>query len=352
MAVTILANGAGPAARNWRLGLAAVCILLSLAGCSRQPKQVIVYTALDENFSRPILDRFSEETGIEVLIKADTESTKTVGLANAILAERGRPRCDLFWNNEVLHTLRLASEGVLQPLDIAEASNYPAEYRASDGSWFGFAARARVLLVNINQISEARWPKSIAALTDPQWRDKCGIAKPLAGTTATHAACLFAEWGDEEAKQFFTRVKANAQILSGNRDVARRVASGALAFGLTDTDDAMVELDAGSPVAIVYPDQREGELGTLFIPNTLAAIKGSANGENAKRLIEYLLQPDTEGLLVRGPSAQIPLHKNSEAKPRVETPQTVRAMEVDFEKAAGKWDEAYEFLRDEFAAAK
>lgn len=358
MAVTLMANGVGAPATPWRQALLATCLLLGIGllsgigGCSRQPEQVIVYTALDENFSQPLLDRFSEQTGIEVLMKADTESTKTVGLANAILAERSRPRCDLFWNNEVLHTLRLASEGVLQPLDVAEASHYPAEFRASDGTWYGFAARARVLLVNINQISEARRPKSISALTDPQWRDKCAIAKPLAGTTATHAACLFAEWGDDEARQFFTRVKANAQILSGNRDVARRVASGALAFGLTDTDDAMVEIDAGAPVAIVYPDQREGELGTLFIPNTLAAIQGSANGENAKRLIEYLLQPDTEGLLVRGPSAQIPLHASSEAKPRVETPATVRAMQVDFEAAAGKWDAAYEFLRDEFAAAK
>lgn len=352
MVATFMANGARAKATRWRQACLAAWLLLGIGGCSSQPEQVIVYTALDENFSRPILDRFSEQTGIEVLIKADTESTKTVGLANAILAERDRPRCDLFWNNEVLHTLRLASEGVLQPLDIAEASNYPGEYQAGDHTWHGFAARARVLLVNVNQISEARRPKSINALTDPQWRDKCAIAKPLAGTTATHAACLFAEWGDDEAKQFFTRVKANAQILSGNRDVARRVANGALAFGLTDTDDAMVELDAGSPVAIVYPDQREGELGTLFIPNTLAAVKGSGNGENAKRLIEYLLKPETEGLLVRGPSAQIPLHNNSKAEARVETPETVRAMEVDFEAAADKWDAAYEFLRDEFAAAK
>lgn len=328
------------------------CFLLTLVGCSSQPDQVIVYTALDENFSRPILDRFTEQTGVEVLIKADTESTKTVGLANAIIAERERPRCDLFWNNEVLHTLRLANEGLLEPVEVAEGANYPAQYRHAGGEWYGFAARARVLIVNINQISEARRPKSIEALTDPQWRDKCGIAKPLAGTTATHAACLFATRGDDEAKQFFKRVKANAQILSGNRDVASRVASGALAFGLTDTDDAMVEIDAGSPVAIVYPDQRDGELGTLFIPNTLASIKGSANSANAKRLMEFLLKAKTEALLVRGPSAQIPLHSQSDAEARVETPKTVRAMEVDFNAAAQKWDLTYAFLRDEFASAK
>ena len=52
------------------------------------------------------------------------------------------------------------------------------------------------------------------------------------------------------------------------------MASGELAFGLTDTDDALEEMAAGMPVAIVYPDQAEGEFGTLFIPNTLALVNG------------------------------------------------------------------------------
>ena len=55
-----------------------------------------------------------------------------------------------------------------------------------------------------------------------------------------------------------------------------------MAFGLTDTDDAMGEVDAGSPVAIVYPDREPGQLGTLFIPNTLAMIKGAPHPDTAR----------------------------------------------------------------------
>ena len=322
-------------------------------GANSKPKrEVIVYTALDEVFSQPILDQFTKKTGIAVRIKADTESTKTVGLAQAIIAEHARPRCDLFWNNEILHTLRLQQLELLRPAQLAEAAHYPENYRSATGHWHGFAARARVLIVNTHQIPKSRRPKTLLALVDPLWRDRCGMAKPLAGTTATHAACLFAAWGDEEAKRFFRDVKGNAQILSGNRDVARRVASGALAFGLTDTDDAMVEIEAGSPVAIVYPDQKEGELGTLFIPNTLALIKGSAHPTEADELLAYLLRPEVEAQLAAGPSAQIPLHSNSPAKSRVETPQTIRAMQVDFAEAAKNWETTYQFLREEFAAAK
>ena len=97
------------------------------------------------------------------------------------------------------------------------------------------------------------------------------------------------------------------QILSGNKQVATAVGSGQIAFGLTDTDDAMGEIDAGSPVAIVYPDREPDQLGTLFIPNTLALIKGAPHPEAAEALADHLLSPEVEAALARGPSAQIPL---------------------------------------------
>ena len=92
-------------------------MLALLAGClSQADREVVVYTALDAPFSQPILDSFEQKTGIRVRAKFDVESTKTVGLANAILAEAERPRCDVFWNNEILNTLRLKRKGLLAPL--------------------------------------------------------------------------------------------------------------------------------------------------------------------------------------------------------------------------------------------
>jgi iron(III) transport system substrate-binding protein len=227
---------------------------------------------------------------------------------------------------------------------------FPPSVRSPTGNWHGFAARARVLIVNTNQLAKSRWPDSILDMTDPQWYDRVGIAKPLFGTTASHAACLFAVWGDEQASEFFRGVKRNVKIMAGNKQVARAVATGALAFGLTDTDDAIIELENGMPVAIVYPDQEEGELGTLFIPNTLALMDGAKHPAEAERLVEYLLSPQVERRLAEGASAQIPLNPNVDVELRVETPSTIRAMEVDFEAAAAKWESAARFLAEEFAA--
>jgi iron(III) transport system substrate-binding protein len=328
----------------------AVTITFGWATAGSTADTVVVYSALDREFSEPILKAYEKSSGAGVLSKFDVESTKTVGLTNLIIAEAGRPRCDLFWNNEILNTLRLKEKGLLAPFQPGKAADIPATFKDKDGMWYGFAARARIIVVNTTLVQAADRPKGIRDLLDPKWKGKIGIAKPLFGTTATHAACLFAAWGDQKATAYFHDLKANGvQVLSGNKQVATAVGSGQIAFGLTDTDDAMGEIDSGSPVTIIYPDRALGEIGTLFIPNTLAIMKGSSHQKAAEALADYLLSPDVESTLARGPSAQIPLLKSTEVKARVETPKTVHAMEADFQAAAKLWDKVAAFLSSEFA---
>ena len=265
---------------------------------------VVVYSALDREFSEPILKAYGQKSGVRVLPKFDVESTKTVGLTNLIIVEADRPRCDLFWNNEILNTLRLKEKGLLAPFHPSHAGDLPETFRAKDGTWYGFAARGRILIVNNKLVTQAERPRGIKDLLDPKWKGKIGIAKPLFGTSATHAACLFTAWGDEKAKRYFQDLKANGvHVFSGNKQVALAAGAGEIAIGLTDTDDAMGEIDAGSPVSIVYPDREPEGLGTLFIPNTLAIIKGSPHQKDAEALAEHLLSPTIEAALARGPSA-------------------------------------------------
>ena len=328
--------------------------LVLAAGCSgapELPKEVVVYASLDEEFAKPIFAAFERQTGVKVSAVYDTESTKTVGLVNRLIAEKAQPRCDLYWNNEMLHTLRLKRMGLLREQPLEYAQDYPREYRSEDHDWHGFAARARVIIVNTDQLKRARWPKSIEDFVDPQWYDRCGVAKPLFGTTATHAACLFDTWGEEEFQKFFKRVKNNCRILAGNRRVAKDVAAGKLLFGLTDTDDAMLEKESGAPVELIYPDQGDDGLGVLFIPNSLGLIAGSPHQETGRALAEFLLTPMVECRLVDGPSAQIPLNQKSNSKCRVKTPDEVRSMEVDWNAAAEGWEAASKFLAEEFSIA-
>ena len=333
-----------------KLWCAILMLLTGLLGCSQQ-SEVVVYAALDREFSEPVLNEFTAQTNIKTLGKYDLESTKTVGLTQAIISEAGRPRCDVFWNNEILNTLRLEEKGLLDAYHSPQAEHYPEQFRSKAGTWHGFAARARVLIVNKQLVDAADMPKSIRDLANPKYQKRIAIAKPLFGTTATHAACLFTVWGEADAKEFFLSMRKNeVQVLGGNKQVAEAVAAGNFAFGLTDTDDAIIEVEKGSPVTIVYPDRGTDELGTLFIPNTLAIIKGCPNPKAARQLVDHLLSAGVEETLANGASAQIPLNNQVQIKPRVETPQTVKAMPVDFAAAVKHWDTAAKFIQDQFLA--
>jgi len=85
------------------------------------------------------------------------------------------------------------------------------------------------------------------------------------------------------------------------------------------------EATAGASGLARYADG----LGTLFIPNALAIIRGGPNPGAARWLVDYLVAPAVEAKLAAGPSAQIPLNLEVTAEVRVETPHTVKPMPVD-----------------------
>jgi iron(III) transport system substrate-binding protein len=341
-----------------RLLYTTLLVLIAVsAGCRKTESRVVVYCAQDKEFAEGVFADFTIDSKLEVAPKFDTEANKSVSLAAELEREVSRPRCDVHWNNEILGTIRLARQGVYEEYSSPNAPPFPAWTRPATNTWQAFASRARVLIVNTNLIpNEADRPKSVLDLADPKWKGKFAMAKPQFGTTATHAACLFEVLGSNGAKEFFHSLKTNGiTLVPGNKQVAQSVARGDFAIGVTDTDDALIELEEKKPVAIVFPD-RDGHaahprLGTLYIPNTLAIVKGSPNRDGARKLVDYLLRPETEARLAEGGGFQIPLNPNVKAKlpPALMAPSQVKVMAVDFEKATDLWDETQAFLREEFA---
>jgi iron(III) transport system substrate-binding protein len=327
-------------------GLLVALLLSSLISCHSNPtKRVVVYCAHDREFSEEILDQFKKQSGLEVEVAYDTEANKSVGLYEKLIQEAAQPRCDVHWNNEILATIRLQQQGILQPYDSPSSAPYPAQFKAKDHTWTAFAARARVLIVNTDKVKKADYPTSLWDLTDPRWKGQIAMAKPLFGTTATQAACLFQAWGKDKAIDFYRKLHANdVQLVAGNKQVATGVGAGQFAIGMTDTDDAYEEILEKRPVVMLFPGD------VLFIPNTVAMIKGCPNPAGAKKLIDFLLSPEVERRLAESKSKQIPLNSNVQVDSLepIKTPRTVRALAVDFDLAAESWKESQAFLVKEF----
>jgi iron(III) transport system substrate-binding protein len=324
--------------------------LLGSFGCVPKPENsLVVYSAADREYAEPILKAFERNhAGTEVVSQFDVESTKTVGLVTRIESESSRPRCDVFWNNEIMHTLRLDAAGLLERVPWDIPSNWPESMRSPRSTWVGFGARARILLINRKMLPASRErPNSVIDLADEKWKGQCGVASPLFGTTATHFTILAQRLGSEKAKKFFESVRNNAVVLSGNKQVAQAVSSGQLAFGLTDTDDGLIELDSGLPVEIVFPDQEPGQMGSILIPNTVAVIKGCPHPVAAVKLANHLLTEDTEGRLAMGSSGQIPIRPGHPQPSRAQT-KMVRWMDIPFDEVSKMWPQVSKELSEIF----
>src|SRR5439155_23046392 len=169
----------------------AFLLVACFSGCGRSKPRVVLYCAQDREFAEEILADFTDRTGQEVIAKYDIESEKSVGLVLEIAREKDRPRCDVHWNNEILGTIRLQRQGLLEPYASPSASPFPVFAKAKDDTWHAFAERARVLLVNTNLVPKPEdRPRSLLDFTEPRWKGKMVMAKPNFGTSATQAACL------------------------------------------------------------------------------------------------------------------------------------------------------------------
>jgi iron(III) transport system substrate-binding protein len=317
---------------------AGVIAALALAGCrgrAPQPREVTAYVSADRPFSEPIMQEYERRSGVRVSVVYDTEEAKSTGLANRLLAEKGRPQADVFWSNEPVRTLVLKSRGVLAPYQSPASQGIAPTFKDPEGYWTGFSARLRVIVYNTDKVKANDAPRSIFDLADPRWKGQVALADPRFGSTSFHVAALYAEAGDERADEFFRKLKANdVKIVAGNSVVRDMVARGDAWVGVTDTDDVNVALDAKQPIAMVLPD-RDG-MGVPVMPNMVSLIAQAPHPEEARRLIDYLLSPEVERKLAMSEAVQIPLHSGVSGPANLPPIDSFKPMTLDYAKAASR----------------
>lgn len=324
-----------------RSGLA--WVLLSLAflvlGCSASEeeaptrKELVVYTSVDQPYAQEILDRFSRQTGIVLRVVYDSEASKSVGLAERLLAEKDAPKCDVWWGNEVFYTVRLAEAGVLSPYESLTAKDVRPRYRDGLNRWTGLGLRVRAMALAEGDPAVPEGLIGIEGLLAPSLKDRIALARPTAGTTGGHVAALYVYWGDELADAFFRGLRENGvKLLGGNAIVAQQVAAGLLSAGLTDNDDCDAAAAMPGKLRTFIPDQGADAMGTLTIPTTVALVNGAPGDRAAaERLVDYLLSAEVESKLIERRFARYSVRAPD---------REIRALPVDYAEVARKLPEA------------
>ena len=200
----------------------AVTTLIGWSAWAIAADTVVVYSSLDREFSEPILKAYEKSSGARVLSKFDVESTKTVGLTNLIIAEAARPRCDLFWNNEILNTLRLKEKGLLAPFHPSRADDLPGDLQGQGRN----VVRVCGPRADPHRQYQAggrgpTGPGESRTFSTRNGRARSGSpSRSSARRRPTPPACSW-PGATRKRKAIFRDLKANGvQVLSGNKQVA------------------------------------------------------------------------------------------------------------------------------------
>ena len=134
-------------------------------------------------------------------------------------------------------------------------------------------------------------------------KGKVAVASMGERTTVSWLASIMVTKGEAFTTQYVRDLKANGlKVLKNNTEVRRAVARGEYPLGITNHYYFMIQKheDPTRPIGILYPDQGEGQMGTPMATITAAIIRGSKNPKQARRFIDFLLQPKGNLLLVKG----------------------------------------------------
>ncbi len=344
------------------------CCMLWVMGCDHkapsdtayEAQPVVVYVSVDRAFAEPLLNKFAEQSGLEVKPVFDTEASKTTGLVNRLRTEKDRPRSDVWWSSEIFGTIELAQEGIFAAYEPTTASDIPPTFKAQDGLWTAFGLRARVLAFRRNDQNKVERPSSWWDLTDARYKDRCVFADPRFGTTRGHMATLLAEWGEDNFRSYLQQLKANGvKRATGNSHAVILVRRGVADWGATDTDDVVVGQARGDAIEMVYPTltlprelsgETEGDSidrlnAPLWIPCSVALVKGARNPDGAKKLIDLICSAATEKALYESESRNIPVRESLRKPLGIDAPS---AADVNYVAAARRLSDARRII-DEVA---
>ncbi|MFA9556024.1 extracellular solute-binding protein [Evansella sp. AB-rgal1] len=283
--------------------------------------ELVVYSSRNENFVQPLLDKFTENTGIEVRALHGADPLQLEEQANNVQA-------DIFISNDLGALGYLHNQGLLAESNLDGIETIPAEYRADDNAYFAISARARGFIYNKDLITYEEMPKSIEDLFNPKWSEVgYAITRGGNGGMIGHVSALRYEWGDEKTAEWIAAIKDNAAgIFQGHGDIRREVGAGVHAFGLVNNYYFHQQLlDEDNNVGFIYLDQEEDQMGAVVNAAGVGLVAGSPNETNAQVFLEWLLKPENQVAFV-GESLELLI--NSEY--RVEYPPEVAEQIVEF----------------------
>lgn len=280
-------------------GLLAAASLLS---GSASAQEVNLYTTREPGLIKPLLDHFTEMSGIRINSVFVKE-----GVAERVAAEGANSPADVLMTVDFGNLVDLVDKGVTQPIK-SEALDaaVPANLRDPQNNWYALSLRARVLYASKDRTRLAAF--NYEDLADPQWKDKLCIRSGQHPYNTALIAHMIAKRGPTKAEEWLRGVKANLarKASGGDREVARDILGGLCDIGVGNSYYVgLMRSGKGGPeqekwaeaINVVLPIFESG--GTHVNISGAAIAKNAPHKADAVKLMEFLVSDDGQELYAK-----------------------------------------------------
>lgn len=279
-------------------GISFLLLITLLISQYAQAESLIIYSGRKDKFIKPVVAEFTKETGIKVLL----HSGSSTSLLNKLKLEGSNSKADLFISNDAGNLEKGKEMKLFLPVSKSVAEAIPQKLRASDNSWIGLSARARVLVKNTNDKS-VDFVSSVFDLADPRLKGKLGITHSGNESYIAGVTVYMESVGKEKTSKWLAGMKANVdgKVFNKHSKIVKAVAQGKRSVGLVNHYYIYRHLKKhpNAPIKIVLPDQGKNNIGVAWNVAGIAMSKQTKNKQDAERFIAFVTSEKGQSLFAK-----------------------------------------------------
>jgi iron(III) transport system substrate-binding protein len=251
---------------------------------------LVVYSGRSEELVGPILERFEEESGIEV----EARYGDTAEMANLILTEGENSPADVFFAQDAGALGAVAEQDLLAALPEEVLGSVDERFRSPSGEWVGISGRSRVVVYNTENVAEDELPETIFGFTEPEWSGRIGWA-PTNGSFQSFVTALRVIEGEDRARAWLEGIDANEpSVYEGNNPALDAVIAGEVDVAFVNHYYLMQRLAEDPDVPAANYFLTGGGPGALVNVAGAGILTTSDDAEAARDLVEFLLSEEAQ----------------------------------------------------------
>jgi iron(III) transport system substrate-binding protein len=288
-----------------KLFLAGLVFVTSVSGKAlAQDKVLNLYTARHYSTDEAFYTGYTKATGIKINRIEGGEDA----LFERIKAEGVNSPADVFLTVDVARLWRAEQAGIFAPVkSVSLSKRIPAHYRDSEGHWFGFSSRARVLAYDKNKVK----PDELARyedLANPRWKGEICTRPSSHPYNLSLISSMIIHLGEEKAASWARGVAANLARAprGGDTDQLRAVDVGECAIAISNhyyyvrimRSDKPEDRSVVEKVKLVWPNQ--SDRGTHVNISGGGMLQHAPNRDAAVKFLEYLASDTAQTYFANG----------------------------------------------------